>query len=130
MLEGSVSKYNRKNKAQPKGPSAKKNALKKKTVATNLTKTSSVKATTDTKLMESITNSFYVSQEVEKKKAKEKKLLEELNQIWQFLQSPLKGSVMDVYDYLQDIKEGNSTTVSQKAESMLDFLDSTRMRGW
>ena len=42
----------------------------------------------------------------------------------------LKGSVMDVYDYLQDIKEGNSTTVSQKAESMLDFLDSTRMRGW
>ncbi|MDC0036659.1 hypothetical protein OAJ27_00250 [bacterium] len=79
---------------------------------------------------EILATTLYASQEVEKKRKKERESLEELNQIWQFLQSPLKGSVMDVYDYLHDIKEGNSTTVSQTAESILDFLDSTRMRGW
>ena len=73
---------------------------------------------------------FYSAQEIEKRKRKERQLLKDLNEIWEFLHTPIKGSIMDVYVHLHDLSNNESQQVKSQAESILDFLDGTRMRGW
>lgn len=81
----------------------------------------------DPTVISSMISPFHDFDEFRRKK--ELKQLRELEEIWAFIQSKTKGPIMDVYFYLHDLMDTPSELVRNTAERILDYLNSTRMRG-
>ena len=80
--------------------------------------------------IESVLSPFSFLDEHSIKRKKERKRLQDLKEIWKYIQCTKKGEMLDIYLYLNDMMaESSSDTIKDTANTMIEYLDSTCMRG-
>ena len=80
--------------------------------------------------IESILSPFSFLDEHTIKRKKERKRLQDLKEIWKYIQCSQKGELLDIYLHLNDMmSESSSDTIKDTANTMIEYLDSTCMRG-
>ncbi|RAP29829.1 hypothetical protein DID78_03035 [Candidatus Marinamargulisbacteria bacterium SCGC AG-343-D04] len=80
--------------------------------------------------IESVLSPFSSLDEHTIKRKRERKRLQDLKEIWKYIQCSKKGGMLDIYLYLTDMmSESSSDTIKDTANTMIEYLDSTCMRG-